>query len=140
MTYIYVIGTQRVNKVTRKKIFVLKRGFSHPGASRNSFWEKNFFESGSFNPFRAAVFFENRQFLLKILKISKCSNSVNFEGRRNLNPFLEFSDPFLLDAHAKTSRNHFFKLKTFVSCTLIQQIPICLLVIIPQNGYAIMTL
>ena len=52
------------------------------------------------NPFRAAVFFENRQFLLKILKISKFSSSLNFWARRKLDPFLESLDPPLSDASA----------------------------------------
>ena len=58
------------------------------------------------NPFRAAVFFENRQFLLKILKISKCSSSLNFWARRKLTPFLESLEPPLSDAYA--DREDFF--------------------------------
>ena len=100
MTYIYMSSARNVLTRSSEKKFVLKRGFLYPGTSRNSFWKKNFFESGSFNPFRAAVFFENRQFLLKILKISKCSSSLNFWARRKLNPFLESLEPPLSDAHA----------------------------------------
>ena len=40
--YIYVIRIQRVNKVIRKKNFVLKHGFRHQGPSRNNFWKKIF--------------------------------------------------------------------------------------------------
>ena len=46
MTYIYVIRIQRVNKVIRKKFFVLKHGFRHQGPSRNNFWKKNFWVRG----------------------------------------------------------------------------------------------
>ena len=98
LTYIYVIRRERVNKVIRKKI-VLKWGLRHQGWSRNTFWKK-IFGTGSVNTFPAAVFFENRQFSPKILKIWKCSSSLNFNDRKNLNPFLESLKPLLSNAHA----------------------------------------
>ena len=44
--YIYAIRSERVNKVIRKKFFVLKRGFRHLGTSRNNFWKKIFWGRG----------------------------------------------------------------------------------------------
>ena len=70
---------------------------------------KNFFGSGSVNTFPAAVFFENRQFFLKIFKISKCSSSLNFKDRKNLNPFLKSLKPLLSVAH--TDREDLFSEK-----------------------------
>ena len=41
----------------------------------------------------------------EIFEILKCCSSLNFWPKRNLDPFLEFSDPFLSDAYTKTLKN-----------------------------------
>ena len=76
------------------------------------FLEKKF-GSGSVNTFPAAVFFENRQFFLKIFKISKCSSSLNFKDRENLNPFLKRLKPLLSNPAAVFFENRQFFLKFF---------------------------
>jgi len=45
-------------------------------------------------------FFWKSRIFRNFFRFSKCSNSVNFEGRRNLNPFLEFLKALLSNAHA----------------------------------------
>ena len=111
------------NVLTRspEKNFLCLNEVFHIQEQVETVFGKNFFESGSFNPFRAAVFFENRHFLLKILEISKCSSSLNFKDRRILNPFLEFLDQGLSNAHA--DREDLFS-EHFQKCSNVKKVKI----------------
>ena len=64
------------------------------------FFLKKNFRSGLVNTLSAGPFFWKSRIFRNFFRFLKCSNSVNFEGRRNLNPFLEFLKALLSNAHA----------------------------------------
>ena len=64
------------------------------------FFLKKNFRSGLVNTLSAGPFFWKSRIFRNFFRFSKCSNSVNFEGRRNLNPFLESFKALLSNAHA----------------------------------------